>query len=159
MRIGNGYDLHRLAADRKLILGGVEIEHPLGLLGHSDADCLTHAVIDALLGAAALGDIGGLFPDSDPKYQGISSLILLDIVSRLLRKSGYQIQNIDSTIVAQQPRMSPFIPAMRETLAKVLEIDISQISVKAKTGEEIGVIGTQQAIACFATALIIRSSE
>ena len=159
MRIGNGYDLHRLAENRKLILGGVEIEHPMGLLGHSDADCLTHAIIDALLGAAALGDIGGLFPDRDPKYQGISSLILLDMVSRLLLKSGYRIQNIDSTIVAQQPRMGPFIPAMRETLAKVLGIDVSQISVKAKTGEEIGVIGTQQAIACFATALIIAFSE
>ena len=139
MRIGHGYDVHRLVADRKLILGGVEIPHSLGLLGHSDADVLLHAISDALLGAAALGDIGQHFPDTDEKYRGISSLLLLREVSDLVNLQGLIVENIDATIVAQRPKLRPYIDMMRENIAEALGIDISQVNVKATTEEGLGI--------------------
>ena len=135
MRIGMGYDVHRLTENRKLILGGVEIPYEKGLLGHSDADVLLHAIMDALLGAAALGDIGKHFPDSDPAYKGISSILLLEHVGRLLEKEGIEIGNIDATVIAQRPKLAPYIMNMRENIAKALNIDIQQINVKATTEE------------------------
>ena len=142
MRIGHGYDVHRLVADRKLILGGVEIPHSLGLLGHSDADVLLHAISDALLGAAALGDIGQHFPDTDEKYRGISSLLLLREVSDLVNLQGLIVENIDATIVAQRPKLRPYIDMMRENIAEALGIDISQVNVKATTEEGLGISGS-----------------
>ena len=154
MRIGTGYDVHRLVKDRKLIIGGVEIPYEKGLLGHSDADVLLHAVMDALLGAAALGDIGKHFPDSDPAYEGISSLKLLERVGRLLEEQGFLIENIDATIIAQAPKMRPFIEDMRKNMAEALQIDISQINVKATTEEGLGFTGSGEGISSQAVCLL-----
>ncbi len=141
MRIGMGYDVHRLVEDRKLVLGGVEIPYEKGLLGHSDADVLLHAVMDALLGAAALGDIGKHFPDSDPAYKGISSIVLLKHVGELLQTKGWKIGNIDATVIAQRPKLAPYIMNMRENIAEALYIEIDQINVKATTEEGLGFTG------------------
>ena len=155
-RVGQGYDVHRLVAGRPLILGGVEIPCERGLLGHSDADVLTHAVMDALLGAAALGDIGKRFPDSDPAYAGADSLGLLRKVAMLLREAGYEVVNIDSTVVAQAPRLAPHIETMRENLARAVGADVSAVSVKATTEEGLGFTGRGEGIAAMAVALINR---
>ncbi|MBR5467703.1 MAG: 2-C-methyl-D-erythritol 2,4-cyclodiphosphate synthase [Firmicutes bacterium] len=154
MRIGKGYDVHRLVEGRKLILGGVDIPYEKGLLGHSDADVLVHAVMDSLLGAAALGDIGKHFPDTDEKYKGISSLELLKHVSLLLESKGYSIINIDATIIAQKPKMAPHILKMRENIASVLGIDVDLINVKATTEEGLGFTGEGLGIASDAICLI-----
>lgn len=155
MRIGFGYDVHAFSKDRRLILGGVDIPYEMGLLGHSDADVLVHAVMDALLGAAALGDIGKHFPDTDPKYKGADSLVLLSCVGRLLKDNGFNISNIDSVIVAQAPKLAPHIDIMRENIANALNIDISQISVKATTTEHLGFEGRKEGISSSAVALIM----
>lgn len=154
MRIGLGYDVHALKEGRTLILGGVNIPHTVGLLGHSDADVLVHAIMDALLGAAALGDIGKHFPDTDPKYKGANSLLLLKEVGLTLKNEGYQILNIDSTVVAQSPKLAPFIEEMRTNIAKALSLDISLISVKATTTEHLGFEGRKEGISASAVALI-----
>lgn len=154
MRIGHGYDVHKLVEGRKLILGGVEIPHEKGLLGHSDADVLTHAVMDALLGAAALGDIGKLFPDNDDKYLGADSIGLLKKVLAIIKDKGYKVVNIDSTIIAQRPKLSPYIDKMRETLAASIEIGLDCVSVKATTEEKLGFSGAELGIAAHAVALI-----
>ncbi len=154
MRIGHGYDVHRLTEGRKLILGGVKIPHETGLLGHSDADVLLHAIADALLGAAALGDIGKLFPDNDERYRGADSLILLQKVGTHLACAGYRVVNIDSTVIAQAPKLSPYIPAMRENIARVLRISPSAVSVKATTEEGLGFSGERLGIAAHAVCLI-----
>ena len=154
MRIGQGYDVHRLVEGRKLIIGGVDIPHNVGLLGHSDADVLLHAISDAILGAAALGDIGKHFPDTDPKFKGADSLVLLSHCGKLVREKGYRINNIDATIVAQRPKMAPHIQTMRENIARALEIEINQVNVKATTEEKLGFTGTEQGISSYAAALI-----
>jgi len=154
MRIGQGYDLHRLEAGRPLILGGVTVPHGCGLAGHSDADVLAHAITDALLGAAAMGNIGQLFPDTDPRYQGADSLELLRAAWRQVQNAGYRIVNIDSTIVAQQPKLNPHIYAIRSSLAACLDIPIEDISVKAKTNEGVGPEGREEAISVHAVALL-----
>lgn len=154
MRIGTGYDVHRLTPGRKLWLGGVEIAHSMGLLGHSDADVLLHAICDALLGAAALGDIGKHFPDKDPQYKDIDSKILLHNCGELLEREGYRIVNIDSTVVAQQPKVGPYIGQMRETIARTLGIGVGQVSVKATTTEHLGFEGREEGICAQAVVLI-----
>ena len=154
MRIGSGYDVHNLVENRDLILGGVNIPYEKGLLGHSDADVLLHAIMDALLGAAALGDIGKHFPDSDPAYKGISSILLLEHVGRLLEKEGIEIGNIDATVIAQRPKLAPYIMNMRENIAKALNIDIQQINVKATTEEGLGFTGEGLGIASNAICLV-----
>lgn len=154
MRIGQGYDVHRLVKGRKLILGGVEIEYDKGLLGHSDADVLVHAIMDALLGAAALGDIGKLFPDSDPAYEGADSLALLREVGKRLRAEGFEIGNLDSTVIAQAPKLAPHIQRMRANIAAALDVDVARVSVKATTEERLGFTGSGQGIAAQAVALI-----
>ncbi len=154
MRIGHGYDVHRLTENRKLIIGGVEIPYELGLLGHSDADVLLHAISDAILGAAALGDIGGMFPDTDEKWKGADSLKLLKAVVNRVSADGYVIENIDSTLIAQQPKMKPHIPLMRENIAKACNVDISQVSVKATTEEELGFTGRKEGISAHAVVLL-----
>lgn len=154
MRIGHGYDVHRLVPDRKLFIGGVEIPFELGLLGHSDADVLLHAISDALLGAAALGDIGRHFPDTDERYKGIDSKILLKNVAKLLRDKGFSISNIDATIIAQKPKLSPFIENMRKAVSNCLNIDISQVNIKATTEENLGFTGNLEGISAHAVALI-----
>ncbi|MBR2471705.1 MAG: 2-C-methyl-D-erythritol 2,4-cyclodiphosphate synthase [Clostridia bacterium] len=154
MRIGNGYDVHVLCENRALVLGGVDIPHEKGLLGHSDADVLVHAIMDALLGAAALGDIGQHFPDSDDKYKGISSLKLLGFVKGLLSENGYEIVNIDSIVVAQAPKLAPHIPEMRKNIADVLEMDISDVNVKATTTEKLGFTGRKEGISSYAVCII-----
>lgn len=154
MRIGQGYDVHRLVKGRKLILGGVEIEYDKGLLGHSDADVLVHAIMDALLGAAALGDIGKLFPDSDPAYEGADSLALLREVGKRLRAEGFEIGNLDSTVIAQAPKLAPHIQRMRANIAAALDLDVARVSVKATTEERLGFTGSGQGIAAQAVALI-----
>ena len=154
MRIGTGYDVHRLAEGRELIVGGVAIPYEKGLLGHSDADVLLHAVMDALLGAAALGDIGKHFPDSNPQYKGISSMTLLKKVGELLEEGGFLVENIDATIIAQAPKMRPFIDTMRENIAKALEMDISCVSVKATTEEGLGFTGAGEGIAAQAVCML-----
>ena len=156
MRIGHGYDVHRLVEGRKLILGGVDIPWEKGLLGHSDADVLLHALMDAMLGAAAMGDIGQLFPDSDPAYSGISSMRLLKAVKARMDEAGWRLVNADCTILAQKPKMMPHIPAMRENIAGVLEVEVSDISVKATTEEGLGFTGSGEGIAVHAVALIER---
>ena len=156
IRIGHGYDVHRLTQGRKLIIGGVEIPHTLGLLGHSDADVLTHAIMDALLGAAALGDIGVHFPDTDPAYSGADSIELLRKVIDILRREGYRVGNIDSTVIAQAPKLKPYIEQMRTALADACEIDRSQVSVKATTEERLGFSGREEGISAHAVALIER---
>lgn len=154
IRIGQGYDVHRLVEGRKLILGGKEIKHEKGLLGHSDADVLTHAICDALLGAAALGDIGKRFPDSDDKYKDINSLLLLKEVGRLLDTMGCQINNIDATIIAEEPKIAPYIQEMRENIAAVLNLPIGAVNIKATTEEGLGFTGRKEGIAAIAVALI-----
>ena len=154
MRIGHGYDVHRFAEGRRLILGGVEILYEKGLLGHSDADVLLHAIADSLLGAAALGDIGKLFPDSDEKYKGADSLVLLQIVAVRLREAGYRVVNVDSTVIAQAPKLAPYIAAMRENIARALSVDADAVSVKATTEEGLGFSGRKEGIAAHAVCLI-----
>lgn len=154
MRIGMGYDVHRLVEGRKLIMGGVEIPYEKGLLGHSDADVLLHAISDALLGAAALGDIGKHFPDSDPAYKGISSMILLQKVGQLLMEKGFLIENIDATIIAQAPKMRPYIDTMRENIANVLDIQVEQVNVKATTEEGLGFTGSGEGISSQAICML-----
>ena len=154
MRIGHGYDVHRLTEGRKLILGGVEVPHTLGLLGHSDADVLAHAVMDALLGAAALGDIGRHFPDTDPAYAGADSLALLDRVVALLAEKGWRVGNVDATILAQKPKLAPYIPQMRDNLAARLGVPPDQVNVKATTEERLGFTGAEEGIAAHAVCLL-----
>lgn len=154
MRIGNGYDVHRLQQGRRLVLGGVEIEYPLGLEGHSDADVLLHAIGDALLGAAGLGDIGHHFPDSDERYRGISSLYLLEEIGNKLSEAGFTIINIDSTVIAQKPRLAPYIETMAQNIARVLHIKKGQVNVKATTTERLGFEGREEGISALAVALI-----
>ena len=154
MRIGHGYDVHRLTEGRKLILGGVEVPHTLGLLGHSDADVLAHAVMDALLGAAALGDIGRHFPDTDPAYAGADSLALLDHVVALLAEKGWRVGNVDATILAQKPKLAPHIPQMRDNLAQHMGVEPEQVNVKATTEEKLGFTGAEQGIAAHAVCLL-----
>lgn len=154
MRIGLGYDVHRLVEERDLIIGGVTIPYEKGLLGHSDADVLLHAIMDSLLGASALGDIGTHFPDTDEKYKGASSIKLLEEVGKLLYKNGFSINNIDSTIIAQRPKMSPHIMNMRENIAKALNIDINKINVKATTEEGLGFTGTGEGISSQSICLL-----
>ena len=154
MRIGHGYDVHRLVEGRRLILGGVEIPYEKGLLGHSDADVLTHALMDALLGAAALGDIGKLFPDNDPNYEGADSVGLLREVRRVLSENGYRVGNVDCTVIAQRPKLAPHIPQMRRNLADAMGVDLNCVSVKATTEEGLGFSGEGLGIAAHAVALI-----
>ena len=154
MRIGNGYDVHRLVEDRKLIMGGVDIPYEKGLLGHSDADVLVHAVMDAILGAACLPDIGNLFPDNDPAYKGISSLLLLGEVGKKLAEAGYKIINIDSIIAAQKPKLAPYKEDMRKNMADVLGISIDDVGVKATTTEKLGFEGRGEGISAYAVCLI-----
>ncbi len=156
MRIGHGYDVHRLVEGRKLILGGVEVPHTLGLLGHSDADVLTHAVMDALLGAAALGDIGRHFPDTDPTYAGADSLVLLDRVMELLEEKGYQVGNVDATILAQKPKLAPYLLQMRDNLAARMKMEPDQVNVKATTEERLGFTGAEEGMAAHAVCLLVR---
>lgn len=155
-RVGMGYDVHKLVTGRKLILGGVEIQHDLGLLGHSDADVLLHAIKDAILGAAALGDIGRHFPDTDEAYKGISSMVLLSKVKDLILKEGYEVNNIDATIAAQQPKIAPYIKAMNENIAQTLKIEASQVNVKATTTEGLGFVGNKEGIAAYAIVSLIK---
>ncbi|MCI5901106.1 MAG: 2-C-methyl-D-erythritol 2,4-cyclodiphosphate synthase [Blautia sp.] len=154
MRIGMGYDVHKLTKDRELILGGVKIPWEMGLLGHSDADVLIHAVMDALLGAAALGDIGKHFPDTDPAYKGISSILLLQHVTRLIEEHGFRIGNVDATIIAQKPKMAPHIPQMRKNMAQAMNIEESRLNIKATTEEGLGFTGRQEGIASQAVCLL-----
>ncbi len=155
MRIGHGYDVHRLVEGRKLILGGVEIPYAMGLDGHSDADVLTHAVMDALLGAAGLGDIGQHFPDTDERYKGISSTLLLTEVRKKLKRAGYSVGNIDVTVIAQRPKLASFLPQMRDTLAASLQIEADRINLKATTEEHLGFTGRGEGIACHAVCLLV----
>ena len=154
LRIGHGYDVHRLVAGRDLIIGGVKIEHPTGLLGHSDADVLVHAIMDALLGAAALGDIGKHFPDNDDAFKNADSLVLASKVAELLKENGYRISNIDSTVIAQAPKLAPYIPEMRENIAKSLGISEDCLNVKATTEEKLGFTGSLEGISAHAVCLI-----
>ena len=154
-RVGHGYDVHKLVEDRKLIIGGVEIPHSKGLLGHSDADVLAHAICDALLGAAALGDIGKHFPDNDDRNKDVDSLVLLEKVCELIRNKGYEISNVDSTILAQAPKLRPYIDEMRSKLAKAMKLDIDELSVKATTEERLGFTGREEGIAAHAVVLLM----
>ncbi len=155
IRIGNGYDIHKLVKERPLILGGVEIAHEMGLLGHSDADVLTHAVMDAMLGALSLGDIGHYFPPTDPKWAGADSLVLLSQVNQLVRTHGFAIGNIDSVIVAERPKLKPHLKTMRDRLANTLELNPDQISIKATTNEKLGPVGREEGIAAYAVVLLM----
>ena len=157
IRIGHGYDVHRLVEGRKLILGGVTIEHTTGLLGHSDADVLTHAVMDAVLGALALGDIGKLFPDNDDRFLGADSLLLAREVAKRILEMGWQVGNIDATVIAQAPKLAPHIPAMRERLADAFQVSVDRVSVKATTEERLGFTGEKLGIAAHAVCLLIKS--
>ena len=154
MRIGHGYDVHKLVEGRDLIIGGVKIEHTLGLLGHSDADVLLHAVSDALLGAAGLGDIGKHFPDTDPQYKGADSLKLLEIVAQRVKAAGYRVSNIDVTMIAQRPKLRPHIEQMERNIALAVGMDVSRINVKATTEEKLGFTGQEQGMACHAVCLL-----
>jgi 2-C-methyl-D-erythritol 2,4-cyclodiphosphate synthase len=156
IRIGNGYDIHRLVPDRPLILGGIHIPHELGLLGHSDADALTHAIMDAMLGALSLGDIGHYFPPTDPKWEGADSQVLLQQVNQLIQDQGWQINNIDSVIVAERPKIKPHIAAMRDRLATTLQLSPDQIGIKATTNEKLGPTGREEGIAAYTVALLIK---
>ena len=155
-RVGQGYDVHRFELGRELWLGGVKLEYPLGLKGHSDADVLLHAISDALLGALALRDIGYHFPDNDPKYKGADSRQLLKEVVRLVLQKGYKVGNIDATIVAEQPKINPYVPAMQEVIAQLLSVEVDQVSIKATTNEQMGFTGRQEGILALATALVYR---
>lgn len=157
IRIGNGYDMHRLAEGRALILGGVKIPHTLGLLGHSDADALTHAIMDAMLGALSLGDIGHYFPPSDPKWQGADSLMLLQQVHQIISSQGWQISNIDSTVVAEKPKLKPYLKPMRDRLSETLQIDSDRVSVKATTNEKLDAVGAEEGICAYAVVLLIKA--
>ena len=157
IRIGNGYDIHQLVEGRALILGGVEIPHTLGLLGHSDADVLTHSIMDALLGALGLGDIGHYFPPSDPKWKGADSMLLLEQVTEIIQAQGWKIGNIDSTIVAEQPKLKPHLKAMRSSLAAKMAIAIEQISIKATTNEKLGPVGREEGICAYAVVLLVNT--
>ena len=159
MRIGFGYDVHKLVKGRPLILGGVKIEYDWGLLGHSDADVLVHAIMDALLGAAGLGDIGKHFPDHDEQFKNISSLILLDKVGELLQNEGYIVNNIDATIVAQKPKLAHYIPLMERNIAEILHIEKNRVNIKATTTEGLGFVGTGEGMASFAVATILATSH
>ncbi|WP_204152706.1 2-C-methyl-D-erythritol 2,4-cyclodiphosphate synthase [Leptolyngbya sp. CCY15150] len=156
IRIGNGYDIHRLVPDRPLILGGVTLEHSLGLLGHSDADVLTHAIMDAMLGALSLGDIGHYFPPTDPQWAGADSIELLKQVHQLIQTQGWQIGNLDSVIVAERPKLKPHIKTMRDRLATALQLNPDQVGVKATTNEKLGPTGREEGIAVYSVALLIR---
>ena len=156
LRIGNGYDIHRLGPERALVLGGIQIEHELGLVGHSDADALTHAIMDAMLGALALGDIGHYFPPSDPKWAGADSIALLQQVNQIVTDLGWRPNNIDATVVAERPKLKPHIKAMRERLASALEIGSDLVSVKATTNEKLGPTGREEGIAAYAVVLLAR---
>lgn len=158
LRIGHGYDVHKLVENRKLILGGVEIPHDKGLLGHSDADVLVHAIMDAMLGALALGDIGHLFPDTDEKFKGADSLKLMREVCRIIDEKGYSVGNIDATIIAQAPKLAPYINSMRENIAKVCYCDVSQVSVKATTEEKLGFTGKKLGISAHAVVLMTQKN-
>ncbi len=153
-RIGQGYDVHRWEKGRPLVLGGVEIPHEMGLLGHSDADVLLHAICDALLGAMALGDLGVHFPDNDPTYKGISSLVLLHRVAAMIEEAGWKLSNLDATLVAERPRLSPYVPLMRERIAEVLGVDVHRVSVKATTSERLGFVGREEGAAAQAVVLL-----
>ncbi len=155
-RVGHGYDVHRWGEGRALVLGGVEIPHHMGLLGHSDADVLLHAICDALLGALGLGDIGTHFPNTDPAYKDISSLILLERVGRMVEEAGWKVGNLDATVVAERPLLSQYIPAMRSRIATALSLDTGVVSVKATTSEGLGFVGRQEGIAAYAVALLWR---
>lgn len=154
MRIGHGYDVHRLVEGRDLILGGVKMEYELGLLGHSDADVLLHAVSDALLGAAGLGDIGKHFPDTDPQYKGADSLMLLKVVAERVREAGYSVSNIDVTMITQKPKLRPHIPQMEQNIAAAVGIDVSRVNVKATTEERLGFTGNMEGMSCHAVCLL-----
>ena len=157
IRIGNGYDVHRLVAGRKLILGGIDISHATGLDGHSDADVLLHALCDALLGAVGAGDIGAHFPDNDPQWKGISSLVLLEQVTATCRVKGFEISNIDTIIVAQKPKLAPYLTDMKKNISQTMAIDISQINIKATTTEKLGFAGKEEGIAAYAVALLTKT--
>lgn len=157
IRIGNGYDIHQLVEGRPLILGGVKIPHALGLLGHSDADVLTHSIMDALLGALGLGDIGHYFPPSDPKWKGADSMLLLEQVSGIIQSQGWTIGNIDSTIVAEKPKLKPHLKTMRSTLADKMAIATEQISIKATTNEKLGPVGREEGICAYAVVLLVNT--
>ncbi|MBF2073390.1 MAG: 2-C-methyl-D-erythritol 2,4-cyclodiphosphate synthase [Synechococcales cyanobacterium C42_A2020_086] len=154
LRIGNGYDIHQLVSGRRLILGGVEIPHHLGLLGHSDADVLTHAIMDAMLGALSLGDIGHYFPPTDPQWKDADSLKLLAQVNQLILSKGWRISNLDSVIVAERPKLKPHLPAMRDRLAEVLQVNVDQVGIKATTNEKLGPVGREEGIAAHAVVLL-----
>ena len=156
-RIGHGYDVHRFQIGRDLIIGGVKIKHDKGLLGHSDADVLSHAIMDALLGAVGLGDIGKHFPDTDTKYLGISSLLLMERVVEIVSEAGYKVSNIDSTVVLQKPKLAPYIPKMRERIAKILGIEVERVNIKATTEEGLGFTGEERGVAAHATALVYKN--
>ena len=157
IRIGNGYDVHRLVTGRKLILGGIDIPHLTGLDGHSDADVLLHALCDALLGAVGAGDIGAHFPDTDSKWKGISSLVLLEQVTAICRDKGFEFSNIDTIIVAQKPKLAPFLPDMKKNISQAMAIDIGQINIKATTTEKLGFAGKEEGIAAYAVALLSKT--
>ena len=154
MRIGEGFDLHALVPNRPLVIGGVNIPHEKGLLGHSDADVLIHALVDALLGACGLGDIGQHFPDTDPKWKGVDSKLLLHKVYKLISGAGYQVVNIDSTIIAERPKLLPFIPEMRDVLSDLVGVKVDQVNIKAKTSERLGAIGREECVVATVTVLL-----
>ena len=154
MRIGEGFDVHVLVSDRPLILGGVLIPHEKGLAGHSDADVLIHALIDALLGACGLGDIGQHFPDTDPQWEGIGSRVMLATVYKMVCESGYEVVNVDSTVIAERPKLSPYIAHMREVLAELLSVSVDQVNVKAKTSERLGMVGREECIVAMVSVLL-----
>jgi 2-C-methyl-D-erythritol 2,4-cyclodiphosphate synthase len=158
IRIGEGWDIHALVEGRKLMLGGVEIPHTMGLLGHSDADALLHAITDALLGAAAMGDIGTHFPDTDAAFKGADSALLLQEAARRVRAQGFEIGNVDSTVIAQAPKLAPYIGAMRESIARALSVGVDQVNVKAKTAEKMGPVGEGQAMEARAVVLLLRAT-
>lgn len=156
IRIGNGYDIHKLVPNRPLILGGIEIPHSLGLLGHSDADVLIHAIMDALLGALGMGDIGHYFPPSDPKWKGADSKILMEQVKEIIQSQGWKVGNIDSTIVAEQPKLKPHLKPMRSAIANILNIQLEQVSIKATTNEKLGPVGREEGICAYAVVLLVK---
>ncbi len=159
MRIGQAVDIHPLVEDRALILGGVKIDFEKGLAGHSDADVLTHAVTEALIGALGLGDLGTHFPDTDPKYEGISSLLLLAEAGQMVRQHGFRVENIDATILAERPKLAPYIPKMRENIAAVLEIGVEQVNIKATRGEKLGFVGREEGMVSMAVCLLEKSGK